>query len=84
VQALADYRRGSGIDARLVVVGMVANTFSIADPTDPGVLDVVDFDTGDATAHLRLRPRRDLAGERTRPRRAFQAGAPPREQGWRR
>jgi len=52
VQALADYRRGSGIDARLVVVGMVANTFSIAEPTDPRMLDVVGFDTGDATAHL--------------------------------
>jgi 60 kDa SS-A/Ro ribonucleoprotein len=45
VQALADYRRASGIDARLVVVGMVANEFSIADPSDPGMLDVVGFDT---------------------------------------
>ena len=44
-QALADYRRASGIDARLVVVGMVSNGFSIADPTDPGMLDVVGFDT---------------------------------------
>ena len=44
-QALADYRRASGIDARLVVVGMVANGFSIADPNDPGMLDVVGFDT---------------------------------------
>ena len=35
----------SGIDARLVVVGMVSNGFSIADPTDPGMLDVVGFDT---------------------------------------
>jgi 60 kDa SS-A/Ro ribonucleoprotein len=43
--ALADYRRASGIDARLVVVGMVSNGFSIADPTDPGMLDVVGFDT---------------------------------------
>ncbi len=45
VQALQDYRRASGIDARLVVVGMVSNGFSIADPTDPGMLDVVGFDT---------------------------------------
>jgi 60 kDa SS-A/Ro ribonucleoprotein len=45
VQALADYRRASGIDARLVVVGMAANSFSIADPADPGMLDVVGFDT---------------------------------------
>jgi 60 kDa SS-A/Ro ribonucleoprotein len=44
-QALADYRRVSGIDARLVVVGIVANSFSIADPADPGMLDVVGFDT---------------------------------------
>jgi 60 kDa SS-A/Ro ribonucleoprotein len=44
-QALRDYRRASGIDARLVVVGMVSNRFSIADPADPGMLDVVGFDT---------------------------------------
>ena len=44
-QALRDYRRASGIDARLVVVGMVSNGFSIADPADPGMLDVVGFDT---------------------------------------
>jgi 60 kDa SS-A/Ro ribonucleoprotein len=44
-QALHDYRRASGIDARLVVVGMVSNGFSIADPADPGMLDVVGFDT---------------------------------------
>ena len=43
--ALRDYRRVSGMDARLVVVGMVANSFSIADPSDPGMLDVVGFDT---------------------------------------
>jgi 60 kDa SS-A/Ro ribonucleoprotein len=44
-QALADYRAASGIAARLVVVGMVSNGFSIADPADPGMLDVVGFDT---------------------------------------
>jgi len=44
-QALQDYRAASGIDARLVVVGMVSNGFSIADPADPGMLDVVGFDT---------------------------------------
>jgi 60 kDa SS-A/Ro ribonucleoprotein len=44
-QALRYYRRVSGIDARLVVVGMVSNGFSIADPADPGMLDVVGFDT---------------------------------------
>ena len=45
VQALRDYREASGIDARLVVVGMVSNGFSIADPADPGMLDVVGLDT---------------------------------------
>jgi 60 kDa SS-A/Ro ribonucleoprotein len=44
-QALAEYRRASGIEARLVTVGMVSNGFSIADPNDPLQLDVVGFDT---------------------------------------
>jgi hypothetical protein len=44
-RTLADHRRASGIDARLVVVGMVSNGFSIADPNDSGMLDVVDMDT---------------------------------------
>jgi 60 kDa SS-A/Ro ribonucleoprotein len=33
------------IPAKLVVVGMVSNRFSIADPDDGGMLDVVGFDT---------------------------------------
>jgi 60 kDa SS-A/Ro ribonucleoprotein len=44
-QALVEYRRASGINARLVVVAMVANAFSVADPNDAGQLDVVGFDT---------------------------------------
>jgi 60 kDa SS-A/Ro ribonucleoprotein len=44
-RALQDYRRASGIDARLVVVGMVSNGFTIADPYDAGMLDVVGFDS---------------------------------------
>ena len=44
-QALREYREQSGIEAQLVVVGMVSNGFSIADPSDPGMLDVVGFDT---------------------------------------
>jgi 60 kDa SS-A/Ro ribonucleoprotein len=44
-EALEEYRRASGIPARLVVVGMVSNGFSIADSNDPGMLDVVGFDT---------------------------------------
>lgn len=44
-QALEQYRRESGIDAKLAVVSMTASGFSIADPNDPGMLDVVGFDT---------------------------------------
>ncbi len=44
VQALKDYRAKTGIPAKLVVVGMVSNGFSIADPADGGMLDVVGFD----------------------------------------
>ena len=44
-EALRRYRAQTGIPARLIVVGMVANRFSIADPDDPGMLDVVGFDT---------------------------------------
>lgn len=43
-QALKKYRDKTGIPAKLVVVGMVANEFTIADPTDAGMLDVVGFD----------------------------------------
>lgn len=45
IQALQDYRRASGINAKLVVCGMTASDFSIADPEDAGMLDVVGFDT---------------------------------------
>ncbi len=44
-QALQQYRQKMGIAAKLIVVGMVANKFSIADPTDAGMLDIVGFDT---------------------------------------
>jgi 60 kDa SS-A/Ro ribonucleoprotein len=44
VQALRDYRAKMGIPAKLVVVGMASNGFSIADPEDAGMLDVVGFD----------------------------------------
>lgn len=43
-QALRRYRERTGIPARLVVVGMTANDVSIADPSDPGMLDVAGFD----------------------------------------
>ncbi len=44
-QALREYRDKMGIAAKLIVVGMVANEFTIADPNDAGMLDVVGFDT---------------------------------------
>lgn len=43
-QALQRYREKTGIPARLVVVAMEASEFSIADPDDSGMLDVVGFD----------------------------------------
>lgn len=43
-QALKEYRKLSGIPAKMVVNGMTATQFSIADPNDAGMLDVVGFD----------------------------------------
>jgi 60 kDa SS-A/Ro ribonucleoprotein len=45
VQALRTYRERTGIAARLIVVGMVSNGFTIADPDDAGMMDVVGFDS---------------------------------------
>lgn len=44
-QALRQYRERTGIDAKLVVVGMTSTRFTIADPSDPGMLDVAGFDS---------------------------------------
>jgi len=44
-QVLEQYRQKMGRDAKLVVVGMTATDVSIANPNDPGMLDVVGFDT---------------------------------------
>lgn len=44
-QALRNYRDKMGIDAKLVVVAMTASGFTIADPSDAGMLDVVGFNT---------------------------------------
>lgn len=44
-QALRTYRERTGISAKLIVVGMTATEFSIADPDDAGMLDVVGFDS---------------------------------------
>lgn len=43
--ALQLYRDKMGIPSKLIVCGMVANNFTIADPADAGMLDVVGFDT---------------------------------------
>jgi 60 kDa SS-A/Ro ribonucleoprotein len=43
-QALREYRERMGIAAKLVVVAMASNGFSIADPDGAGMLDVVGFD----------------------------------------
>lgn len=49
VQALSKYREKTGIPAKLIVVGMTATKFSIADPNDAGMLDVVGFDSAAPT-----------------------------------
>ena len=44
-QALQRYRRAMNMpQAKLIVVGMASNGFTIADPNDRGMLDVVGFD----------------------------------------
>jgi 60 kDa SS-A/Ro ribonucleoprotein len=43
-QALRRYRERLGIASKLVVVAMTSNGFTIADPDDGGMLDVVGFD----------------------------------------
>ena len=43
--ALQAYRDRTGIPARLIVVGLTSTGFSIADPHDAGMLDLVGFDS---------------------------------------
>lgn len=45
VQALKKYRKAMNPNAKLVVMGMVSNNFTIADPKDPGMLDIVGLDS---------------------------------------
>lgn len=45
VQALQQYRQQFNIPAKLIVVGMTSNGFTIADKNDAGMLDMVGFDT---------------------------------------
>jgi 60 kDa SS-A/Ro ribonucleoprotein len=44
-QALRQYRSEFVGDAKAVVVGMTSNSFTLADPNDCGMMDVVGFDT---------------------------------------
>ncbi|XP_046844109.1 uncharacterized protein LOC124438156 isoform X2 [Xenia sp. Carnegie-2017] len=44
-EALKRYRQYSGIQAKLIVVAMTSNGFTIADPEDIGMLDIVGFDS---------------------------------------
>jgi len=44
-QALRQYRSEFVGDAKAVVVGMTSNGFTLADPNDRGMMDVVGFDT---------------------------------------
>lgn len=44
VEALREYRQKTGIPAKLIVCGMTSTGFTIADPEDAGMLDVVGFD----------------------------------------
>lgn len=44
-EALRKYRAERVPNAKLVVVGMTSNGFTIADPNDAGMMDVVGFDT---------------------------------------
>jgi 60 kDa SS-A/Ro ribonucleoprotein len=44
-QALANYRQKMGRPAKLIVMGMTATNFSIADPSDAGMLDVIGMDS---------------------------------------
>lgn len=48
-QALTEYRTRMGIPAKLIVVGILGNRFTIADPNDAGMLDVVGFSTDTPT-----------------------------------
>ena len=44
-KALQDYREEMKIDAKLIVVAMTSNGFTLADPNDCGMLDIAGFDS---------------------------------------
>jgi len=43
-KALENYRQAMGRDAKLIVCAMTATNYSVADPSDSGMLDIVGFD----------------------------------------
>jgi hypothetical protein len=45
VEALARYRKQHVNDAKLIVCGTSVTNFTIADPKDPGMMDIVGFDS---------------------------------------
>ncbi|GMU26224.1 MAG: RNA-binding protein [Candidatus Uhrbacteria bacterium] len=49
-QALKNYRQARGRDAKLIACGMTATNYTVADPSDPGMLDVVGFDANTPAA----------------------------------
>jgi 60 kDa SS-A/Ro ribonucleoprotein len=44
-QAVQEYRRKLGVPAKLIVVAMAANRWTIGEAEDAGVLNVIGFDT---------------------------------------
>ena len=66
--ALEQYRAATGIDAKLIVVGMTSNCLTIADPKDMNTLNLAGFDTAtprlisDFIAGGSAPPRRDAIG----------------------
>lgn len=44
-QELDRYRQATGINAKLVICGMQGNGHTFGDPSDPGTMDVVGFDS---------------------------------------
>lgn len=66
-EALRAYRAKSGIPAKLIAVGMTATGFTIADPNDGGMFDVVGFDTATPNLNRRLRARRCVSDEGVSP-----------------
>jgi 60 kDa SS-A/Ro ribonucleoprotein len=45
VEALRDYRRAYNRQSKLVVIATSVTNFTIADPKDPGMLDIAGFDS---------------------------------------